>query len=244
MIPYTAHTHVHFLVDFPPYMVLWWLGWLVGLYVWLKEAKRVSVDRKKIIKLFLIVLLSSVVVGRIIFFLGPWNYGMPWYYMFNLMYEGYSYYPMFFGGLIGLVVGSVLMKERVWKILDIFSLGIGSGLFFGRIGCFFAGCCYGKITSSFGFQIIGKDYMRYPTQTLSSIYNLLIFVYLSWFKYRKKFEGQVALLFFMIYSVFRFLVEFLREYDLYFYGLTASQWVSILIFVGSLLIYLRKRFKN
>jgi phosphatidylglycerol:prolipoprotein diacylglycerol transferase len=126
-----------------------------------------------------------------------------------------------YGSLIGGVLGVVLYcKYRKLKVLSYFDLAVPSVALaqgFGRIGCLLAGCCYGRETdSAIGIVFHASAYAPngvalIPTQIISSMLNFLHFAVLIIFakKYKKR-DGQVSGLFFMCYSVGRFLVEFLR----------------------------------
>lgn len=239
MIPYVTHRIVY---GIPPYMILFWLGWFVGFYVILKESERLQIDRKNVSIIFFSTLFVSPIVGRIFFFWGPWKpFQISWIQFFNFGIDGYVFYGYFIGAAIAILVSSKLLKENIWKILDIFSLAAAIGLFFGRIGCFFAGCCYGKITQSwFSMEYVGKDYSRYPTQLISSFYNLLIFCILSIYKFKKKFDGQITLLYILLYTFSRFIVEFLRYNNWYYLNLSLSQWICALFFFSAIFIYIKK----
>lgn len=242
MIPYTPHKYIF---GIPLYMIMTTLGWLVGYYIILKEAQRLKKSKKNLTIIYFSTLLSAPIIGRLFFFLGPWRpESMPAYNYFNLTIDGYVFYGMFIGGILGLIISSRILKQDIWEILDIFSIATSIGMFFGRIGCFFAGCCNGHKTDfPIALDVINRDYSRYPTQTISSFYNLLIFIFLTKFKFKKRFNGQVALLFFMIYSTCRFLIEFLRNNSWTYFGLSASQYISTILFITSFIIYKKKTAK-
>ena len=104
-----------------------------------------------------------------------------------------------------------------WKTADVCAPGIAIGNFFGRQGCFAAGCCWGKPTSlpwgvqftELGHQITGVplDAHLHPTQLYESFSMLLVFFFLLWLHKRKRFDGQVILLYALLYSVIRFAIE-------------------------------------
>ena len=162
----------------------------------------------------------------------------------------------FFGGLVGGVVIFLLgykiyIKKRYPEskfINDILIIApacitLAHGL--GRIGCFFAGCCYGIQTDSiFGVKFPHLSYNVYPTQLYEAIFLILLSGVLSLlaFKYKNKYTMPIYLL---SYGIFRFLIEFLRGDDrgAFLFGvISPSQVFSIicvLISIG-LSIYLYK----
>ncbi len=134
---------------------------------------------------------------------------------------------------------SKLFKMNTWQVLDIAALVNSVGMFFGRIGCFFGGCCYGKASTAW-FALKYGTRGIFPTQIISSFYNLGIFIYLTKKKYKKKFDGQIFLLYLMLYSGSRFFVEFLRASNHYYFGLSTSQYISIILFAIGVFFYWKK----
>jgi phosphatidylglycerol:prolipoprotein diacylglycerol transferase len=140
-----------------------------------------------------------------------------------------------------------------WKTADACAPGIAIGNFFGRQGCFAAGCCWGKPTtlpwgvkfSELGHEITGVPVgvPLHPTQLYESFAMLLVFVFLLWLHKRRVFEGQVILFYALLYSVVRFSIEFFRDDprgDVFGLtsatGLSTSQLISIVIGIGSLIL--------
>ena len=115
----------------------------------------------------------------------------------------------------------------------------------GRIGCFFAGCCYGVETDSiFGVKFPHLDHNVYPTQLYEAMFLIILTAILSLlaFKYKNKYTMPIYL---ASYGVFRFLIEFLRGDDrgAFLFGIISpSQVFSIICLVISvgLTIYLHK----
>jgi len=145
---------------------------------------------------------------------------------------------MFYGGLVGsLVIGFFVVKKdnNYMKYFDIIAAGIPLFLFFAKIGCFFAGCCYG-IQSKIGFRYNDSkltetnEIMRFPVQLLESFFCLSLFIYLNFLLIKNKFNNKLLYLYLLIYSVGRFFIEYLRgdkSRGIWFY-LSTSQIISIL----------------
>ncbi|MGQ3684343.1 MAG: prolipoprotein diacylglyceryl transferase [Candidatus Loosdrechtia sp.] len=159
------------------------------------------------------------------------------------------------------------------KVLDILIPSGVLGLAFGRIGCFLNGCCFGKIASHLPWAVqfprttdkmgiidgspaflhhyeLGLVQLSdthslsiHPTQLYSFFLNIALFFTLSiFFKYRRK-EGEVFLLFGILYPVIRFFMESLRgDNPLFFNYLTIAQIISIFIFAVSLTLFIILRF--
>ena len=164
---------------------------------------------------------------------------------------------VFYGGLIAAagVAFGVMKWHRlpVWKLADLISPLIALGLFSGRIGCFLAGCCYGKETS-LGWAVVftNPDSLArlnvplHPTQLYEAADGLVLFFLLSWMERRKSFDGQIFWLFVLLYSITRFFVEIFRGDPrgfLFTDVLSTSQAVGILLAIFSLfmLSYMKER---
>jgi phosphatidylglycerol:prolipoprotein diacylglycerol transferase len=169
---------------------------------------------------------------------------------------------VFYGGLIGAVLaGYFLMRHYKlpwWKTADACAPGIAIGNFFGRQGCFAAGCCWGKPTSlpwgvkfsELGHEITGvpTDAYLHPTQLYESFAMLVVFGFLLWLHKRKRFDGQVVLAYALLYSTIRFSIEFLRDDprgDILgltsLTGLSTSQLISIVVGIAALIALLVRR---
>jgi len=210
-----------------------------------------------LIDLFFYTILSAIIGSRILF---VW-----------INFDDYRQYPLqifklwegglvFYGGLI-LAIGVSLWYMRwhrlpLWKVADLISPFIALGLSFGRIGCFLAGCCYGKETSlPWGVVFKSPDSLAplnvplHPTQLYDAANGLAIFFFLSWMEKRKMFDGQIFWLFLFLYSVTRFFIEILRgDPRGFLFGdlFSTSQAIGILLAILSLfmLFYMNKNYRR
>lgn len=159
---------------------------------------------------------------------------------------------VFYGGMIGAYLSFVFavrhfnIKEQ--QILrDTFSNSIPLFHIFGRIGCFLGGCCYG-IESSFGFTVYNNPLVpelngisRVPVALIEAFGNLVIFLILCRISKKFLFQGKIMYLYMIMYSCLRFHTEFLRG-DIIrgiHFGLSTSQWISIILFIVSSILLLR-----
>ena len=173
-------------------------------------------------------------------------YRADWLKIFKIWEGGLSY----FGGLAGGVIGGVIYCKKtglaVWNIGDLLAPYIALGQAIGRIGCLFAGCCYGKACDYWwAIKFDGPNTLApqginlYPTQIYESIGDFVIFLVLLNIAKRRTFSGQVLLLYFMLYSSLRFIVEFYRgDNPDVWYTFTLYQLISIGILVVALVIYI------
>jgi phosphatidylglycerol:prolipoprotein diacylglycerol transferase len=231
------------------------LAFLCAILVTVKLAARDGLPRQKIYDLCLWMLLASLVGSKILmFFTEPGYRDQPLQLLsLDFLRSG----GVFYGGLLGAVVtGYLLMRHYQlpwWKTADACAPGIALGNFFGRQGCFAAGCCWGKPTtlpwgvkfSELGHEITGvpTDAYLHPTQLYESFTMLLVFFFLLWLHKHKRFSGQVILLYALPYSIIRFAIEFVRDDprgDILglttMTGLSTSQIISIVVGLAALLL--------
>ena len=161
----------------------------------------------------------------------------------------------FIGGLIGgvlcfLIVYVIFSKKYEAKLSAVISILPCSILIahaFGRIGCFFAGCCYGIETDSiFGITFPYLSHAVFPTQLYEAIFLLLIFGICSYLVMKKNYQDNMSLYLFT-YGIFRFLIEFIRGDDRgEFLGgiVSPSQFWSLAMIIVAVLLYIISRRKN
>ncbi len=155
-----------------------------------------------------------------------------------------------YGGIIGGIIGGFLYcKYKKWNFFEYFDLvmpqmALAQGI--GRIGCFLAGCCYGKETDS-GIGIAFHDsayapnnVKLIPTQLFSAAFDIGLFAALLLLDKKKKAHGQVAGAYLILYSVGRFIIEFFRgDLERGSVGaLSTSQFIAIFLFLVGILLFL------
>ena len=146
---------------------------------------------------------------------------------------------VFYGGLTGFALTFFffckvrhIRDPRLW---DIIAVCVPCFHGFARIGCFLAGCCYGKIYEGPGavyyVRMEGAAY-RFPVQLAESAAEFGIFAVLLFFLIKKYFHGRLFWLYLLIYAAVRFGMEFLRgdPWRGIYAGLSFSQWYSIFVF--------------
>ncbi len=159
-----------------------------------------------------------------------------------------------YGGILGGILGGYLYcrwrKLPAWKYFDLGMTSVVLAQGFGRLGCFFAGCCYGAETDS-ALSIVFRhsDYAPngvhlIPTQLYSSIFDFLLFFFLLIYHKRwKKKDGEVLGLYLIIYSAGRFFIEFFRG-DLERGGigpLSTSQFIGLFTLAAGVIIFILRR---
>jgi phosphatidylglycerol:prolipoprotein diacylglycerol transferase len=174
--------------------------------------------------------------------------------VFKLWEGGLVYYGGLIAASIFLLVYVRIKKISILKLGDFFLPALALGHAIGRIGCFFAGCCYGKETNvpwSVVFSdknssaIIGVH--LHPTQLYEVFGNFLIFIFLHFYLKKDPQKGQVTAAYFILYAILRFIVEFFRndpDRGSQYFGLSISQIVSICLFIiGVFIVWKNKKKK-
>lgn len=170
------------------------------------------------------------------------------------IFGGMVYYGGFLGACGGLLIYTKFSKTvKREQAFDLFAVCIPLFHVFGRIGCFFSGCCYG-VESKFGFVVHGNtlipelnDVRRLPVSLIEATCNLLIFLVLLRMFLKGKETGKVIFYYMLIYPVARFTLEFFRGDAIrgFLFGLSTSQWISIVLFaVAVWKLFLSKGRKN
>jgi len=217
----------------------------------------IKISFESAVDFFFYAVLSAVVGARILFVLINFDDYRQNPIKILKLWEGGL---VFYGGLIlAAMVALIYMKRHrlpIWKLADLISPLIALGLFFGRIGCFLAGCCYGKETSlPWGVVFRNPESLArlnvplHPTQLYDAVNGLAIFFFLSWMQKRKAFDGQIFWLFLFLYSITRFLIEMVRgDPRGFLFGgvLSTSQAVGVglAIFSFFMLFYMRKKYRR
>jgi len=172
----------------------------------------------------------------------------PWIIFFGWNSGGFSGLVWYGGFTASVLTGWMYIKAKGYnfgKIADIFAPWLALSYSLVRIGCFLNGCCYGKASDAACTVVFPyvDGLSRYPTQLYSAGINLLLFVLLLWYYPRRRFTGEVFVLYLLGYSVYRFVIEFWRENWAFVGPFSVSQFYSLIIFGLAVIAYigLRKR---
>ena len=234
------------------------LAFIVGLFLAIKKAEKKGIGSNIIVNLAFIVMISAIIGSRL------------FYVLFHLEeFKGrwvYTFLPIqpdgsiglggliFLGGFLGALLsgGIYLYKKKIsfLKVVDSVAPSLAIGLFFGRIGCFLNGCCFGKACdlpwavtfpphSPAGYQM--GNIAIHPTQLYSSAYGLLIFIILMLLDKKVHYDGFLFGVFLVLYGVSRFTVDFYRFYETQMFlidGIEFNQLVSLLLVIGGIVLLL------
>jgi phosphatidylglycerol:prolipoprotein diacylglycerol transferase len=234
------------------------IAFLAGIWLAVKRGQTVGIPANKVMDLSVWLLVGAIVGAKLLLLIVDWRiYADNPKLLLGIFRLGGVYY----GGLILSVLCGLWYVRRngldTWKVADVLAPSIALGQAIGRIGCFLAGCCWGK-TCDHGWAVTFTDPRAHenvgvplhlplhPTQLYSSLNALVLFGLLLWIARHKRFDGQVFWSYVALYSVTRSLIEFFRgdhRGSLFGGALSTSQFVSLLLLITAVAAWalLRRR---
>ncbi len=210
-------------LQLPTYGVMLLIGIGLGLFTAHRRAARSGLDGNHVVDTGLWVVLGGLAGGKVLLVITDPSYLTSLQGLWSLLRAG----GVFYGGLIGAVVAAVIVLRRhrmaFLPVADVLAPSVALGHFFGRLGCFSAGCCYGDacerpwavvFTDPHAAEISGTPLgvPLHPVQLYEAAFNLLNFFVLSWvFAHRPRgAEGIVLGTYLITYGAARFILEFFR----------------------------------
>jgi len=207
------------------------------------RAKKKGLNGDLIYGLTITTVILGFVCARILFIITEWKEFLKDPMSF-ITGSGFVVYGGIIGGLLVIFGYCKFKKMDFLAYLDLMIPSVAIAQGFGRIGCFLAGCCYGKETDCFlGVTFTNSDYAPngiklLPSQLFMAAGDFLITAILLWYSKKNPSKGKIAALYLMLYSAGRFAVEFTRNDDRGFVGgLSTSQFIGIFTFVLAALAY-------
>ena len=243
----------------PTYGFLVALGVLTGLVITTKLAPSQKINPDDAWNLGVMVVLAAIVGAKLLLIINDFS----WYmahpseiFSLQMLQAG----GVFYGGVLAALATAVYYMRKhhmpALRTCDTFAPGLALGHAIGRIGCFAAGCCYGKPTSHWwGVTFtnplaneISKTPLNtriQPTQLFESAIELANFFILLVLLRRKKFEGQVIGAYLVLYGVARYFIEFIRDDpdrgSLFGGAMTGTQAISICLVIAGGILWLRRK---
>lgn len=235
--PFTLHTYGLFVA----------LGFILAMNRMKREFDREGIPIPLVDKLALILILTGLLGARVLYFgLNLFRDLINDPLLFFRIWEGGL---VFYGGfLAALVVANLFSKKHeipALTLTDALAAPLLLGQALGRLGCFSAGCCYGKETTSIlGVvfthpETLALKYAKlHPTQLYSSLGDFVLFGLTLLLARRSPKRGVLTSFYLVGYGVFRFLIEFLRGDDRggFVGGLSPSQGIALLAVVAGLIL--------
>ena len=217
---------------------------ILGVIVACLNAKKRGLKSNDILILACYVLPLAVIGARIYYFIFSLdNYDSFWQ-IFEIWNGGLAIYGGVIGGALGVMLYCLIHKKNFFAVADIAAPSLILGQAIGRIGCFFAGCCYGiEVTNDahmwFPLSTQINGVWHYSTFFYESFCNFLVFAALMIVLYlgkNIKEYGVVMSLYFILYGIGRAWIEALRGDSLYLGAIKVSQLLSILLIIAGVAI--------
>ena len=165
--------------------------------------------------------------------------------------NGFVIYGAIIGGALAVYL---FCKKKKWETLKMFDIVIPSiplAQGFGRIGCFLAGCCYGKPTTlPIGIEFTNSPFVsagvtRHPTQLYSAVFDFSLALFLLWYNRKERKDGRIFSAYIIIYGIGRIIIEFFRDDPRGKVGaLSTSQFISLFAIIIGIIIFNLDRFKK
>lgn len=269
-LPNVGKTISVFGFDIAYYGITIAIAMIVGISIALHEAKRTGQNQDTYLDLLMLTMLTSVVGARIYYVIFSWsNYKDNLGEILNIRNGGLAIYGGIIAGVITVFVYSKITKMKFLQIADTVCMGLAAGQIIGRWGNFFNREAFGEytnnllamqlpvsavrkneITSAMWNHVVtigGVEYIQvHPTFLYEGLWNLMVLLFLFWFRKRKKFEGELFFCYLVGYGVGRFWIESLRTDQLLLPGIhvPVSQLLSAVLVIVSLSVIIYKRRKN
>ena len=225
------------------YGLMFAIAVLVCAFFLSKDAAQKGISRETVFDLVFWVVLSGLIGARLFFVILNWKYFLQYPgEIINVQNGGLA----FQGSLVfGTIAGLIYVKKNKLSLVTVIDLcapyaALGQSI--GRIGCFLNGCCFGK-SVPWGIYFPVLKYRAYPTQLFDAIGLFVIFLFLKRMQKKSLLPGQIFVLYLVLASLLRFIVEFFRadHYHL-FAGLSVYQWVCLGLII--LAFYVNARLKS
>lgn len=224
------------------------IGIILAVIVGMKRAPKKELVSEEVLNIAIVCVVFGFIGAKLLFVLENFREFLE----SPLSVIGSSGFVVYGGIVIGLVCVFIycrlIKKISFLRYIDLIFPELSLAQAFGRLGCFFAGCCYGHETDAWwgvvfpegSFAPAGVSLI--PTQLISSAGDFAIMIILMLFSKRAKKVGDVSALYLLLYGIGRFLVEFLRENTQGWFGpLTTAQFTSVIFVAVSVVFFIRNR---
>lgn len=244
-------------------------GMMIAIWIAQREAKRTGQNPEQYLDLAMIGIAAGILGARVYYVIFAWDYYKDdLLSIFNIRQGGLAIYGGIIGACIAVVIYSRKKKQNFGLLMDTASMSIVFGQIMGRWGNFFNREAFGDYTNNlFAMQlpvsavraneitqkmwdhvvtVNGVEYIQvHPTFLYESLWNVGVLLFLFWFRKRKKFNGEVFLMYLIGYGLGRIWIEGLRTDQLLLpvVGLPVSQLLSGCLVVGCTILVVWKRKK-
>ena len=233
------------------YGILIAMGVLLGIHLAMGYARRLNYDPEMILDFALLAIPFAIIGARLYYVVFQWEiYKNNPVDIFKIWEGGLAIYGAVIGGIVAGVIFSRWRKINFWDLADIAAPSLILGQAIGRWGNFFNQEAYGRLVTDSAWQwfpfavyIEARQEWHMATFFYESMWNLLVFIFLMSYRKRRKVSGDIFLLYLLLYSCGRIVIEGLRTDSLYWGPFRVSQLLAGLLIVFSVVMLVVRRRK-
>ncbi len=217
------------------------LAFIAGTYL----AKKKGIDADELFNLTTISVIGGFACAKVLFCIVEWDSFVknP---LGTLGSSGFVVYGGIIGGILLCALYCKIKKLPFWKYFDTVLPAVAIAQGFGRIGCFLAGCCYGRETDSFvgiafhNSKFAPNDVKLIPTQLFSSAGCFIMAAVLFAYSRKERKDARTGALYLIMYSIGRSVIEYFRnDYRGAIGILSTSQFISIFILIAGIILFVK-----
>lgn len=247
------------IIEIPAYGTIIFIGLVIGTLIATLTAKKYNLLKLDILLSTILASIGLLIGAKLVFLITVLpdvikNFSVAKSHILaTLMYLFGGY--VFYGGLIGALFGYYFycrwFKVDFGAMVNVIAPVIPLVHAFGRIGCFFGGCCYGiEYHGKFAVHFPYNEFVtelnevpRFPVQLVEAAINFIFFLILMYYARKVRKPGAVLGVYLIGYAIIRFVIEFFRG-DVargILFGVSTSQWISLILLpIGFYLIFNKK----
>lgn len=237
----------------PLYGVLTALGYLAGIFYCLKRRPDLNITKDDLLDIIFYLFIGALLGGKLFFIAAYWDD-----FAAASLIDKLRFGFVFIGGFVGAFISGlwILRKKKVpiLKGADFFAPAVPLGHAIGKIGCFLAGCCYGKESH---VHLLSVKYSNpeslvpqhlhgvglYPTQLIEAFISFILFFILHKLYKSKHKDGTVISAYILGFGIIRFIAEFFRgEEEIYILGMTPTQLTALLLIIGAAAFLVQRKY--
>lgn len=215
------------------------------------RARKRRYDEDNFLNMCILAIISGIIGGKLLYIITDIKLIIQNPSMLKDIGSGFVIYGSIIGGGLSVFLYCRRKKWNVSKVFDLVIPSIPLAQGFGRIGCFLAGCCYGRETIlRIGVEFKNSPFAPsgvhlHPTQIYSSVFDFCLAFFLLWYDRKERKDGRVFSMYVILYSIGRFFVEFLRNDPRGAVGvLSTSQFISIFTLIFGIFFFNIHKFKK
>jgi phosphatidylglycerol:prolipoprotein diacylglycerol transferase len=238
-----------YILKIPVYGLLTALGYAAAIWYCLKLRAKAGLTKEQVLDTIFYLILGAVLGGKLFYIIFYWQDFAAAQWLDKIRY-GF----VFLGGFIGALATGVYMLRKMklppLKTADFFMPAVPLGHAIGKIGCFMAGCCYGKEAHSHFLAVKFTDPQSlvpqhlhgvglYPVQLIEALASFLLFLTLYALSARRHKAGMITAAYMIGFGLLRFAAEFFRgEEEIHILGITQNQIAALAVAAAGVLLYL------